>query len=141
MEFVAPTSVYKSVWIVREYKKRNGTFADTKPKDNSEGLLRWFREKWVDLNRPGEACGRKNAKNNHFAIEVKLYFFLFSLTPLNCKLQKPFKGTGDMLQTHATQYIIYVEGIQKYGAVKQFKGITTTLTELFLNVFQQQHSK
>ena len=64
VKFVAPTSVYKSAWIVREYKKRNGTFADTTPKDNSEGLLRWFSEKWVDLNRPGEACGRKNNKNN-----------------------------------------------------------------------------
>jgi hypothetical protein len=64
-KFVAPTSVYKSAWIVREYKKRNGTFADTKPKDNSDGLLRWFREKWVDLNRPGEACGRKNGNNKN----------------------------------------------------------------------------
>lgn len=64
VKFVAPTSVYKSAWIVREYKKRNGTFANTEPKDSSKGLLRWFREKWVDINRPGQACGRKNAKDN-----------------------------------------------------------------------------
>lgn len=60
-KFLAPTSAYKSAWIIREYKKRNGTFADPKPKDSSTGLKRWFREKWVDLNRPGEACGRKSS--------------------------------------------------------------------------------
>jgi len=60
-KFLAPTSAYKSAWIIREYKKRNGTFENPKPKDNSTGLKRWFREKWVDLNRPGEACGRKSS--------------------------------------------------------------------------------
>jgi hypothetical protein len=60
-KFLAPTSVYKSAWIIREYKKRNGTFTDPKPKDKSTGLKRWFLEKWVDLNRPGEACGRKSS--------------------------------------------------------------------------------
>jgi hypothetical protein len=61
-KFLAPTSVYKSAWIVREYKKRNGTFEDSK--DENKGLLRWFKEKWVDLNRPGEACGRKSSKDS-----------------------------------------------------------------------------
>ena len=60
-KFLAPTSAYKSAWIIREYKKRNGTFENPKPKDSSTGLKRWFREKWVDLNRPGEACGRKSS--------------------------------------------------------------------------------
>lgn len=64
-KFLAPTSVYKSAWIVREYLKRGGKYAaDGKEK----GLTRWFAEKWSDLNRPNAAsetgyaqCGRKRA--------------------------------------------------------------------------------
>jgi hypothetical protein len=37
-----------------------GRFGNPKDKDN--GLLRWFREKWIDLNR-GEACGRAKASD------------------------------------------------------------------------------
>jgi hypothetical protein len=58
-KFLAPTSIYKSAWIVKTYKRRGGTFKDKQ--DADKGLLRWFREKWVDLNRPGEACGRSKA--------------------------------------------------------------------------------
>lgn len=60
-KFLAPTSVYKSAWIVREYKKRGGTYNSSKP-DPNKGLTRWFKEKWVDLNRrSNEPCGRKKA--------------------------------------------------------------------------------
>lgn len=58
-KFLAPTSIYKSAWIVKTYKARGGTFK-SKP-DPNKGLLRWFREKWVDLNRPKEPCGRSKA--------------------------------------------------------------------------------
>jgi hypothetical protein len=61
-KFLAPTSAYKSAWIVTEYKKRGGLYReDGQPK----GLTRWFKEKWVDLERPTkdgyEACGRPEA--------------------------------------------------------------------------------
>ena len=70
-KFASKTGIYKSSWIVREYKKRGGTYTeDNKP---TEGLLRWFKEKWVNLNRPiynstgrvigYEQCGRKEASN------------------------------------------------------------------------------
>ena len=59
-KFLAKTSIYKSAWIVREYKKRGGTFEDSK--DENKGLLRWFKEKWVDLNRPGQPCGRESVR-------------------------------------------------------------------------------
>ena len=55
-KFLAKTSAYKSAWIVREYKKRGGTFKKTK-----QGLTRWFQEKWTDVNRPGQPCGRSKA--------------------------------------------------------------------------------
>lgn len=66
-KFLAPTSIYKSAWIVRTYKTRGGTFED-KP-DPNKGLTRWFKEKWIDLNRGsngsngsnGAPCGRPKA--------------------------------------------------------------------------------
>lgn len=49
-KFEAKTSAYKSSWIVREYKRLGGKFSGKKT--SSSGLKRWYREKWVDLNRP-----------------------------------------------------------------------------------------
>ena len=62
IKFLAKTSAYKSAWIVREFKKRGGTY-DELPNKN-QGLLRWFKEKWVDINRPGQSCGRNSEKSN-----------------------------------------------------------------------------
>lgn len=50
-KFRSPTGVYKSSWIVREYKRLGGRFSGRKPTSLS-GLKRWYREKWIDLNRP-----------------------------------------------------------------------------------------
>jgi hypothetical protein len=49
-KFKSPTGVYRSSWIVREYKKRGGRYKGSRPK--SSGLKRWYKEKWVDLKRP-----------------------------------------------------------------------------------------
>ena len=72
-KFEAPTSAYKSSWIVREYKKRGGKYSKRSPKKSkSTGLQRWYREEWVDLNRPikkngkvigYKKCGRKSSKS------------------------------------------------------------------------------
>lgn len=60
-KFLAPTSAYKSGWIVKTYKERGGTYSPAiLPKDTT-GLKRWFAEKWIDLNRSGQPCGRKKA--------------------------------------------------------------------------------
>lgn len=68
VKFKSPTSIYKSAWITKEYKKRGGTF-NQKKTYKKDGLERWFKEKWVDLNRPirnskgkiidYEECGRR----------------------------------------------------------------------------------
>lgn len=66
-KFLAPTSAYKSAWIVSEYKKRGGLYHEDGAK---HGLTQWFKEKWVDLERPKknqsgyEPCGRPNAQKN-----------------------------------------------------------------------------
>jgi len=59
---------YKSGWIVKSYKARGGRYrASAGRRKGSEGLSRWFREEWVDLNRPRadgsyEPCGRRSAR-------------------------------------------------------------------------------
>ena len=66
-KFLAPTSAYKSAWIVREYKKRNGRYQPQAISKQSHGLLRWFKEKWVDITnprKPNEPCGRKKASTD-----------------------------------------------------------------------------
>lgn len=40
-------SAYKSGWLVKNYKKRGGTYSGKKP---STGLTRWFKEDWKDIN-------------------------------------------------------------------------------------------
>lgn len=68
-KFQSKTGIYKSSWIVREYKKRGGEYSIEKKSKKLSGLKRWFKEKWVDLNRPiksnnkiigYESCGRKS---------------------------------------------------------------------------------
>jgi hypothetical protein len=71
--FLAKTSVYKSAWIVREYKKRGGKYDEAPPPPGQmpTGLQRWFREKWVNINAatskapnaPKAPCGRDSSSN------------------------------------------------------------------------------
>ena len=71
-KFESKTGIYRSSWIVREYKKRGGKYRGEKNK--TSGLTRWYKEKWVDLNRPIKnskkkiigyhKCGRKSVKIN-----------------------------------------------------------------------------
>lgn len=44
-------SAYKSSWIVKEYKKRGGTYSGEKTKD---GLTRWHKEQWESISKPNE---------------------------------------------------------------------------------------
>ena len=47
-KFKSKTGIYKSAWIVREYKNRGGIF--TKPKPKNTGLKRWFKEEWIRVD-------------------------------------------------------------------------------------------
>jgi hypothetical protein len=69
-KFTSKTGVYKSSWIVKEYKRLGGKYHGSKPKNS--GIKRWYKEKWVDLNRPiknskgkvigYKSCGRSSVK-------------------------------------------------------------------------------
>jgi hypothetical protein len=71
-KFLSKTGIYKSSWIVKEYKRRGGKYKGKKPSYKSPGLKRWYKERWVDLNRPiknskgkvigYKSCGRKSVK-------------------------------------------------------------------------------
>lgn len=61
-KFKSKTGIYHSSWLVKKYKELGGKYTG-KPSDMS-GLRRWYREKWVDVNRKTksgyEKCGRKS---------------------------------------------------------------------------------
>ena len=59
-KFKEKTSIYKSAWIVREYKKRNGKFNDKKTKNT--GLKRWFNEEWIRIDYKTGKVMMKNGK-------------------------------------------------------------------------------
>lgn len=70
-KFDSKSGIYRSSWIVREYKKRGGRYRGSVPR--LSGLRRWYKEKWVDLNRPVKniqgkvvgymPCGRADSHN------------------------------------------------------------------------------
>ena len=71
-KFKSPSGVYRSAWIVKEYKKRGGLYKSPKSKKMS-GLNRWFKENWIDLNRPKgkttyEKCGRRRSSSGKYPL-------------------------------------------------------------------------
>ena len=80
-KFESKTGIYKSSWIVKEYKRLGGKYKGKKPSVKSPGLKRWYKEKWVDLNRPiknskgkvigYKSCGRKSTSKNKYSSKSK----------------------------------------------------------------------
>lgn len=62
-------SAYASGWLVREYKRRGGTYLDEEEKKKKikrsepTDLERWYLEKWIDVCRLPRIvpCGRNKA--------------------------------------------------------------------------------
>ena len=59
-KFKSKTGIYKSAWIVREYRKRGGIFKGNKPKNT--GLKRWFKEEWIRVNSKTGKVMKKKGK-------------------------------------------------------------------------------
>ena len=51
-------SAYASAWIVKEYKKRGGTYKGAK--SGTTGVARWMKEKWT--TQDGSPCGSAKFK-------------------------------------------------------------------------------
>jgi hypothetical protein len=67
-KFQSKTGVYKSSWIVSNYKKLGGKYGGKKPE--KDGLSRWYKEKWANLNKKTKngdynQCGRKNMNDDY----------------------------------------------------------------------------
>jgi Family of unknown function (DUF5872) len=77
-KFVSKSGIYRSSWIVQEYKKRGGRYKGKRPSSKSPGLKRWYKEKWVDLNRPirnsqgkivgYKSCGRPSQRSPKYPL-------------------------------------------------------------------------
>ena len=65
-------SAYANGWLVKEYKRRGGTYSGKKPKDT--GLTRWYKEKWINVCELPRIvrCGR-SVKNVPIQIWMKQY--------------------------------------------------------------------
>jgi hypothetical protein len=73
-KFTAPSSIYRSSWIVKEYKKRGGIYVGKI--DNKKGLLRWYKEDWINLNKPiknksGKIIGYEKCGREQFSMKEK----------------------------------------------------------------------
>ena len=69
-KFKTYPSIYANSWVVREYKRRGGTYACSRSPQPG-GLAKWYREKWVDLSRPKkgggwEECGRPRVDSSRW---------------------------------------------------------------------------
>lgn len=71
-KFKVYPSAYANGWLVKEYKRRGGTYSGKKPTDT--GLSRWYREKWINVCELPRIvrCGRSN-KNIPLTLWVKQY--------------------------------------------------------------------
>ena len=63
-KFKVYPSIYANSWVVKEYKKKGGTYIGKKSK--SKGLLRWYKEKWIDVCKLPKivSCGRSKLSKN-----------------------------------------------------------------------------
>jgi len=59
-KFKVYPSIYANSWLVKEYKRRGGKYKGSK---KSDGLTRWYKEKWVDVCKLPKkvSCGRSKA--------------------------------------------------------------------------------
>lgn len=75
-KFKSKSGIYRSSWIVKEYKNRGGKYKGSK--NSKSGLSRWYKEDWIDLNRPiknskgkitgYKKCGRKSARSGKYPL-------------------------------------------------------------------------
>jgi hypothetical protein len=119
--FESKSGIYRSSWIVKEYKKRGGKYIGNKPKIS--GLKRWYKEKWVDLNRPikknnkiigYESCGRQSIKKGD------TYPLCRPTYRINSKTPKTYKELSKKSIQKAKKEKSRVKGIKniQFGGMK-----------------------
>lgn len=109
-KFKSPSGIYRSSWIVREYKSRGGKYRGKK--DSSSGLRRWYREKWVDLNSPirsrkkvisYRSCGRTRSRKSK-SLSRKKYPLCRPSKKINSKTPRTYKQISKKSIKSAKKY-------------------------------------
>lgn len=118
-KFKSKTGIYRSSWIVNEYKKRGGKYSGYSSKNS--GLKRWFRERWVDLNQPKHnskgkiigynMCGRKNIKDTN----------LYPLCRPSIRINKNTPKTYKQLTKSSIEHAKILKNIYRYNKNIVFK--------------------
>jgi hypothetical protein len=82
-------SAYANGWLVKEYKKRGGTYSGKKPK--TTGLSRWYAEKWINVCELPRivTCGR--SKNKPLDIWIREYPYCRPYNKITPKTPKTAK--------------------------------------------------
>jgi len=75
-KFKSNRGIYRSSWMVKKYKNLGGKYSGKK--SSKSGLARWFKEDWIDLNRPiknsngkiigYKKCGRKSSNKGKYPL-------------------------------------------------------------------------
>lgn len=108
-KFKSPSGIYRSSWIVREYKSRGGKYKGKKSAES--GLKRWYREKWIDLNSPirsrkkivgYKSCGRTRSKGKSYS--RKKYPLCRPSKKINSKTPRTYKQISKKSIQSAKKY-------------------------------------
>lgn len=111
-KFKSPSGVYRSSWIVREYKSRGGKYKGSK--SSRSGIKRWFREKWIDLNSPirskskkiigYKSCGRSKSGSVKGKYSRKKYPLCRPSKKISSKTPRTYKSISKKAIRSAKRY-------------------------------------
>ena len=120
--FNSSRGIYRSAWIVKEYKRLGGTYTGKQPSTKDPGLRRWFKEKWIDLNRPiygksrqiigYEPCGRGSSREDASSGKYPL------CRPMNRVTTKTPKTVGELSKASIKQAKADKKQVQSKGNIK-----------------------
>jgi len=85
-------SAYASGWMVKEYKRRGGSYSGQK---SDKGLQRWFREEWINVcELPKKVkCGRPNTNLKNWKRDYPYCRPIYKITHKTPKTVSEFSKT------------------------------------------------
>jgi hypothetical protein len=128
-KFDSKTGIYRSSWIVKEYKRLGGKYSGKRPSIKSPGLRRWYKEKWVDLNRPiknsnGKVIGYKSCGRTSVKRSKEKYPLCRPSKRVSFKTPKTYKQLKKSSINKAKKQKSIVRGSKniKFGGKSQYYG-------------------
>ena len=128
-KFDSKTGIYRSSWIVKEYKRLGGKYSGKRPSIKSPGLRRWYKEKWVDLNRPiknsnGKVIGYKSCGRSSVKRSTEKYPLCRPSKRVSPKTPKTYKqlNKGSINKAKKQKSIVRGSKNIKFGGKSQYYG-------------------